>query len=426
MKTLPYFLCGALAVGLSGWLLAPRAIADDTDALIQAAFEKGTLTEGQKSLEAAVSAHPAAGDPETDRRRYALGIVRFLRAGENLGQAWRRYGLYANRLAAELPLLRLPVGQPDPATIAPVSYEDTRAVLIAFLADLKAADDILAALPDDPGKVSLRPGLVRFDYVGDGKPASTETAWKTYQRLNRVEDLTEKDAADFLIRFDAGDVPWFRGYCHLLSALAETILAYDESSVFDHTAHLFFMKPRTPFRFLFRAPRGGVMDFDRVAISDLLAFIHLLNFPLREPARLSVALDHLTQVTKFSRESWRRILAETDDDHEWIPNPHQTGALPNAGVTQERVDAWLKMLDEDDAILAGKKLVPFWREGSGKTGLNLRRVFTEPTGFDLVLWLQGTAAAPYLEDGTLTDRAAWDAFDQAFSGEALGFSLYFN
>ena len=267
---------------------------------------------------------------------------------------------------------------------------------------------------------------MRLDYAGDGKPADTETAWKTYQRLNHTSDPTEKDAETFLIQFDAGDVPWFRGYCHLLSALAETFLAYDESSLFDHTAHLFFMKPKVPFPFLFRAPRGAVTDFDTAAFGDLFAFVHLLNFPVREPARLSAALDHLTQVTKFSRESWRRILAETDDDHEWIPNPHQTGVLPNPGVTQERVDAWLKMLDEADAILAGKKLIPFWREGSGKTGLNLRRVFTEPTPFDLVLWIQGTAAAPYLENGTLTDRAVWSEFDRAFSGQALGFSLYFN
>jgi hypothetical protein len=28
-----------------------------------------------------------------------------------------------------------------------------------------------------------------------------------------------------------------------------------------------------------------------------------------------------------------RELAETDDDHEWIPNPKQTGAIPGVTVT---------------------------------------------------------------------------------------------
>ncbi len=427
MKVLTHFrLSGVLAAGLSTLLLpAPRAAADGTDTVIQAAFEKGTLTEGQKSLETAAAGHPAAGDADANRRRYALGIVQFLRAGERLGQSWYRDGLFANRLTASLPFFRLPVSAANPEAAAPVAYEDVRAAFVTFLADLKTADDTFAALPDDPGKVTFRPGLVRIDYVGDGKPADTETAWKTYARLNHGATLSEQDARDFVIRFDAGDVPWFRGYCHLLSALAETILAYDESALFDHAAHLFFARPQTPYPFLL-GTGGNLMNLDTAPLSDALAFIHLLHFPVREPQRLSAALDHLALVPRFSRESWRRILAETDDDHEWIPNPHQTGALANAGVTQERVDAWLRMLDEADAILAGKKLIPFWREGSGKAGLNLRRVFLEPSEFDPFLWFQGTAAAPYLEDGPVTDPEVWRGWRDAFSGEALGFSLYFN
>ena len=56
----------------------------------------------------------------------------------------------------------------------------------------------------------------------------------------------------------------------------------------------------------------------------------------------------------------------------------------------------------------------------------MRRAFTEPTHLDLMLWVQGTAATPYLEEGTLTDPQVWENFNRAFSGVALGFSLYFN
>ena len=402
-------------------LASTTRAADSADATVRTAFEKGTLAEGQRVLETSLAAHPA----EAARLNYALGVVRFLRAGEKLGQAWHHDGLFANRLTNSLPFFRLPVGPADEAAASPVAYEDVRAAFIQFLADLKTADDTFAALPDDPGKVALRPGLVRVDYVGNGKPADTETVWKTYQKITPGGAFEQKDVEEFLIKFDAGDVPWFRGYCHLLSAVVETLLAYDESALFDHTAHLFFSKPRTPYPFLMR-PSGNAMNFDVAPISDLLAFVHLLNFPPREPTRLAAALDHLVQVPKFSRESWRRILAETDDDHEWIPNPRQKGALPNAGVTQERVDAWLRMLNEADAILAGKKLVPFWREGSGKAGLNLRRVFEQQSTFDLFLWIQGTAATQYLEDGPVTDPEVWRGWRDAFSGEALGFSLYFN
>ncbi len=423
-----------LALGLSLLLSAAptrHARAADADPVIREAFEKGTLSEGQKSLEAALAGRPATGDADANRRRYALGIVQFLRAGEKLGQTWRHHGLLGSRLASSLPFLRLPVGQADPEFVAPVSYDDIRAAFITFLADIGTAEATFAALPDDPGKVALRPGLVKIDYAGNGKPADTETAWQTYERLNRGRNFVEdespdpKDAENFLIKFDAGDVPWFRGYCHLLSGLAETVLAHDESSLFDHTAHLFFEKPKTPFPFLQRGKDASVMDMDREPISALLAFIHLLDFPVREPARMAAALDHFSRVPAFGRESWRRILAETDDDHEWIPSPRQHGVLP-AEVTQERIDAWMNVLNETDAILAGKKLVPFWREGVGARGLNVRRVFTEPKGLDLMLWIQGTGAAPYLEEGTMTDERVWHNFQRAFSGVALGFSLYFN
>lgn len=419
MRLLQMTAAAAAALLLVAGSARAAAGPDDDAAAIQAAFENGTLAQGQQALEAA----PAADGPS---RRYALGIVQFLRAGEKLGQSWRHFGLAATRLTASIPFLRLPVGPVDPATVAPISYEEFRAVFATFVADVQVAEATFASLPDDPGKVRLRPGLVHLDYAGHGKPADTETAWQTYQRLNPRVNLSPEDAAGYAITFDAGDVPWFRGYCHVLSALAETLLGYDESRLFDHTAHLFFAQPKTSFPFLLeRAPGAG--SFEVSAIGDALAFIHLLDFPVREPARLASALEHLRKVPALSRESWRRIALETDDDREWVPNPRQTGVLPGVQVTQERIDAWLKTLEEADAILAGRKLLPFWRwEAGAAHGVNLPRVFTEPTAFDLVLWIQGAAAQPYLEKGALTDPKLWNDLQNAFGGQALGFALYFN
>ena len=98
----------------------------------------------------------------------------------------------------------------------------------------------------------------------------------------------------------------------------------------------------------------------------------------------------------LSHESWKFILAETDDDHEWVPNTKQHSVMPNGTVTAEMVKGWFEFLDEAQAILKGEKLIPFWRKGP-TSGVNLKRVFTEPRTFDLVLWVQGTAAAPYLK-----------------------------
>ena len=69
--------------------------------------------------------------------------------------------------------------------------------------------------------------------------------------------------------------------------------------------------------------------------------------------------------------------------------------------------------------------MPFWRTDDGR-GINLRRVFTEPRAFDLVLWVQGTAAHPYLEKGPLSTPEVWARFNRLFQGEFIGFALWFN
>ncbi|MCA9045058.1 MAG: hypothetical protein KDA69_12095, partial [Planctomycetaceae bacterium] len=60
-------------------------------------------------------------------------------------------------------------------------------------------------------------------------------------------------------------------------------------------------------------------------------------------------------------ESWKLILAETDDDHEWLPAPGQKGAL-SVPVTKEQIDGWHGVLAEMEDLLEGRKLVPFWRD----------------------------------------------------------------
>jgi hypothetical protein len=89
------------------------------------------------------------------------------------------------------------------------------------------------------------------------------------------------------------------------------------------------------------------------------------------------------------------------------------------------VKGWIDFLDEADAILAGKKLLPFWR-GDSKKGINLRRVFEDPRPLDLVLWIQGTAAVPYLEEGILSTPETWQRFKRIFGGNFVGFALWFN
>lgn len=175
----------------------------------------------------------------------------------------------------------------------------------------------------------------------------------------------------------------------------------------------------------------GSWPENRALILDAVSLIHhSLRLPIKEPARTKAALAHLEATIAHGKEMWTFILAERDDDHEWIPNPKQTGVL-QVEVTQEIVDTWLATLEESDQLLQGKKLLPFWR-GTEKRGVNLRRVFTEPRTFDVIEWIQGTGATPYLEDGTVTsfaDPVAGQRMLQPFGGDVfrfVGFGFWFN
>jgi len=321
----------------------------------------------------------------------------------------------------EMPFLRLPIPpNPNPE---PISYEQMRKIYETWLNDLTRAEATLAKVKDNDVKLPLHMGLLRFDFNGDGIVDEEEAFWKIYARVSRNKQITAAAVERFAISFDKADVHWLRGYCHLLSAFTEFILAHDWKESFDRTGHLFFAKVDSPFQFLTKKPRKR--NWFNSEIADSVAFLHLINYPVKEPARMKSALAHLESVIAQSRENWKAIEAETDDDNEWIPNPSQTGVIPGVRVTQTIIDGWKEFLDEADAILKGDKLIPHWRVIDGR-GINLRKVFTQPKRFDLILWIQGSAAEPFLEHGTLTEKKFWQRFRRNLGGNVFGFAVWFN
>jgi hypothetical protein len=312
---------------------------------------------------------------------------------------------------------------PEPKELA---YADVRKILQTFLDDLAKVDATLAKVVDPNVKLPLHVGLIKVDLFGLGKPINAAFV------LGQIEaDLPDDPVKSFVIGFDRGDVDWLRGYCHFLSAWSEVLLAIDGQEMFDCTAHMFFEKVATPHKFLVEEDR----DFERFGwwntaqISDIIAFIHLMRFPMKEPKRMQASLAHLDATVLHSRQMWKHYKAEMDDDHEWIPNARQTGVM-QVKVTEEMIATWLKTVDEADQVLKGKKLIPFWRGKGDKRGVNLRRVFTEPRDIDPILWVQGTAATPYLEEGPITEFANARTLGQinnTFGGaNFIGFAFWFN
>jgi hypothetical protein len=393
------------------------------------------LYAGQAADAASVAEARLAEAPEDDQARFALGAVQFLQAVEHLGQALHRYGLGSGAYNTgfglmALPVLRIPVPKnPNPEEL---TYDSLRGVLDAFVTDLQAAEETLGKIKDQRIDLPLNIGLIRLDLNGDGQGSDDEALWLTFNIVAAAGWLDEAAAGKLLIDFDGSDAPWLQAYCHLLMAIAEFPLAHDWHEAFQVTFPTLFDMPSSPYRKLDQAysetrdadVAGGLMErAESAAIADLIAFLHLNHWPVVEPERMANVLEHLEAMVRLGRENWKRILAESDNRAEWIPNPSQTGVLPRMQVTQRQVDGWQNFLDEFEAILQGKKLLPHWRFDEG---INMRRFFLEPGTFDIVLLIQGSAALPYLEEGELTTGETWVQIMQLFGGDFFRYFIWFN
>lgn len=396
------------------------ALAETPAELTERLLSAGKLAEAETGLSALVKAHP--DDPEA---QFGLGVTRFLRGIERLAQSFHHHGLKSTVLGNLIPFARLPV--PPNEHPEPIAYADLRNIMQALADDLAKAESALASVGDKEVKLPLHFGRIRLDLDGNGQAGPDERLWKLYLVLNgQLQNrVTAEQCEAFIIAFDRGDVAWLRGYCHLLMAITETYLAHDGQELFDHTGPMFFPGAVSRFAFLRRSADEQRKPESLPDILDAIAMIHLIRLPVKEPARMKSALGHLESMLALSHESWKYIIAETDNDHEWVPNPKQTSVLPDGTVTVDMVKSWMIFLDEARSILDGKKLIPFWRDAGGR-GINLRRVFTEPQTCDLILWIQGTAAAPYLEQGPLTDAATWRRLQEVFRGNFIGFAIWFN
>ena len=411
-------IAGLTAVLLATALVGGMARAESPDVLetVQDHLYAGRTAAAAAAMHARL--REAADD---DQARFALGAAQFVQAVERLAQSSYRYGLRASTKVFDLPFFRLPV--PENPTPAPLTYEGARAILQAFVTDLARSERTLAAVDDPAVKLPLNIGLIRLDMNADGEIADDETLWRIVQRIANIRRISQAEAERFVVDFDAGDVLWLRGYCNLLMALAETLLAHDWHVAFEHTFHALFPRAGLPFAILNDKAADNSSASRAAEWADFVAFVHLSQWPVAEPERLARALAHLENVVALSRVTWEVILAETDDENEWIPSPAQSGVIPSMPVTQGRVDGWLLFLDEFEALLQGRKVLPHWRLDKG---INLRRVFLEPSTFDAILWVQGTAAIPYLEDGELSTDETWEKIFDLFRGDFFSYAIWFN
>jgi hypothetical protein len=397
------------AAALMVVLAHPAAADEAARTLTVETLEGGDLAAGAKELSAMVAA-----DGGNHEARLGLGMVEFLQAVEHLSQDLNRYGLQPPR-SFMLPIMRLPVPvNPNPE---PVDYDKFRGLLLAFIGDLATADQTLAGVSSPDVKIPVDIAAVRYDADGDG---TVESLAQVFAIILDI-DIEEVGSGPAVVAFDTADAYWFRGYTHVLKALGEFLLAYDWRESFDVSFHVFFPRVQSPFQEALAAPDEDSFLGSETAIADLISFLHI-RWPVGEPERMAAVREHLKAMVAMSRRHWAATVAEIDNDREWIPAADQVSYL-GTPVTAVQIEAWHEVLDEVEALLDGRKLMPHWRFDKG---VNLRRVFEEPRPFDLVLWITGPSAFPYLEDGEILTSDRWGEIIDAFEGNFASYAIWFN
>jgi hypothetical protein len=357
---------------------------------------------------------------------YAAGAVEFVVGMETLGQGLHRHGFESPK-SFMLPLMQLPIPvNPDPQ---PLTYEGFRQILSDFRDAMARSAATLALVPADTGiGVEVDLGKLGVDIDEDGAIAPGESIAAIIAALSGASPAP--DSPPLAFRFDRADGYWLQGYANFLMAQADFYLAHDFRQAFDQSFQMLFPKAKLPMQdALVPLDDGGDGSIfnSEWRIADFVSFLHLIDWPVVEPERSRSARQELLEMIRLSREDWKAIRAETDNDREWLPGPQQTGAnqLTGLEVTEDAVQAWLKTLDMAEDLLNGRTLLPHFRFAD--KGINMKRFFDEPQTFDLVLSVTGPGVVPYLEHGRILSSDEWWSVEQEFGGDGfLTFALWFN
>ena len=369
----------------------------------------------------ATEARLAALQSPTDADRFALGGVRFLRAVEGALQLRWKTGL--SEQLSMLPFLRLPIPEnPDAPALAP-------ATIATLFTDVNVGmDSARAPLAEIPATadfgVEITLSDLWFDINANAVRDKGEDMLSVAGPMIMGWAWADRDPAipAPTIRFDGADAAWLSAYTHLLGGISDTILAYDPTTPITRTtdarAAMASFGQLTPDPFF---GMGGGASLDAV---DYISIVLATLNQSPDKVRMASAQSHFLAMVTDNRRFWAEVVLETDNEKEWLPNDSQKSAMgielpPGTGPM------WLGVLSDFEALLKGEKLVPFWRI-TGPAGVDVSAMFTDPRPIDLISWVQGEGAVPYLKQGDLISPANWQAFEQVISGQAMLFTLFLN
>lgn len=370
---------------------------------------------GLGATETRLAALPAPSDAEG----FALGGVRFLGAVESALQL--RYRADLTDRTGMLPFLRLPIADnPTPEAFQAAMIADLFRMLDAKLEQARAPLGQINEGSDFTLEINFAD--LWFDINANHARDPGEDALATLGPMLLGWQWDSRDPATPapVVKFDVADAAWLSAYTHLLQGVGDLVLAYDPtepitriSAAHDKIVGLGGAAPS-----FLGAGSGGMDEIDLLAI--LIAALQQAP----DTARMASAQQHFLAMIVDNRHFWARVALESDNAAEWLPNDKQQSALglalpPGTGAV------WLSVLEDAEALLKGTKLAPYWRQ-EGAAGVNIAKIFSDPRPADLAGWIQGWAAAPYLENGQVVSDQNWRAFEQMIGGEAMLLTFYLN
>ncbi len=394
---LPLLACMALCCAP-----VPPVHADTLDTLLQ----DGRLNDALATF----------ASPTTDADRFSLALAQSLQSLEQFSAGFNDLGINPELARTGLPFFRVVVSPDHPRAPGKATPAKVGALFGNLRKGLLNAHATLEGISGDAEfAVPLTLDKVRLDLDGDG--SASELLTESLSALLGAQSNPDKP---MLVQFDQADATWLKGYTLFLCGVLDLLGAYDWMPVWNQSAHLLFLNPDPV------PPIAAASSFegDNGKLADLIAAVHDMRLPLVDPEAPRRAKTQFLGMISGSRECWKRVLAEKDNQDEWLPGPTQTG--PNgATISQAEIDGWLAVLNELEAILNGDKLLPHWRM-KRELGINLSAALENPPPLDIVLLIQGSALLPYVQKGTVSDRATWQTLTGTFRGNFLRFALWSN
>lgn len=362
-------------------------------------------------------------NPRNDAERFSLALAQVLDGVQQFSAGMNELSIRPDSPLLMLPFFRITTPRIDRQPGDPIGVATPAAVRHHFQGLRTSMRDAYTTLSQVQGEefgVTVDVARIRLDFDGDGEVAEDELLVDALSELLGRGWTQDADSNGLLIRFDSADAAWLSGYAHFVAGSLDILLGYDWSPVWNQCAHELFLAP-DPFPPLQKwvDRRGGIGDW-----IDLVAAVHDMRLECVDPESWQRARAEFESMFADSRECWSHVLVETDDEHEWLPSPQQTGPR-GATISQPEIEAWFGVLDEMSAILSGKRLLPHARLKDG-AGINLDRFIESPPPLDLVLWIQGSALMPYFEYGEVSDGERWNALTAPFGPGFVRFAIWSN